>query len=64
MLAGYYVMQGPGVRVDLLVGEEDPNVPRYLNAEVGTSRRELTFMKFDAVTPDAGMFTVPDVCKE
>jgi len=57
-------IQGPGVRVELLVDQENVNVPRYLNAEVGTSRRELIFLKFDAVEPPATFFEVPKVCQE
>ena len=60
----YCVVQGAGVHIEVLVGQEDPNVPRYLNAELGSDRRELTFLKFDAVTPPEAMFTVPNACQE
>lgn len=48
----------------MLVDEEDPNVPRYLNEEVGTNRRELIFLKFDAVTPSATGFDIPKSCQQ
>ena len=52
------------MRVELLVDQDNPNVPRYLNAELGTNRRELTFLKFDAITPPATMFDIPSACQQ
>ena len=57
-------MQGPGVQFEVLVDSEDVNVPRYLNAELGSERRELTFLKFDAITPQQSFFVVPEVCQQ
>ena len=57
-------MQGPGVHIEVLVDQENANVPRYLNAEVGTNRRELIFIKFDAVTPSAMTFDIPKSCQQ
>lgn len=56
--------RGAGVRVELLVAQDAPNVPRYLNGEVGTSRRELIFLTFNAMTPPATDFTIPKACQE
>ena len=52
------------MHVEVLVDQENPNIPRYLNAEVGTNRRELIFLKFDAVAPSANVFTVPKSCQQ
>ena len=60
----HYTMQGPGVQFEVLVDSEDVNVPRYLNAELGSERRELTFLKFDAITPQQSFFVVPEVCQQ
>ena len=52
------------MRIELLVDQDNPNVPCYLNEEFGTSRREATFLKFDAITPPATLFTIPSVCQQ
>ncbi|XP_065893001.1 uncharacterized protein [Dysidea avara] len=55
---------GPGVRFEVLVNAENVNVPRYLNSELGSDRREITFQKFDAIAPQEALFVVPKVCGE
>ena len=57
-------MQGPGVYIEVLVSQDDPNVPRYLNSEVGTDRRELIFLAFDTIAPSGTAFDVPKSCQE
>ena len=60
----HVIWQGPGVRFEVLVNAENVNVPRYLNSELGSDRREVTFQKFDAIAPQEALFVVPKVCGE
>lgn len=57
-------LQGSTVRNELLVEQDNPNVPRYLNNELGTIRRELGFLTFNTTAPPAEMFDVPFECKD
>jgi len=57
-------LQGSTVREELLVEQDRPNVPRYVNNEVGTIRRELGFLTFNTTAPPAEIFEVPFECKE
>ncbi|XP_065893006.1 uncharacterized protein [Dysidea avara] len=55
--------KGSTVRNELLVERENPNVPRYVNNEISTIRRELGFLTFNTTAPPATMFEVPFECK-
>ena len=50
--------------LELLVDKDNPNVPCYLDAELGTTREDTTFLSFDAVEPSAALFNIPKVCPE
>ena len=43
---------------------DDVNVPRYLNVEVGSDRREIIFLAFVTTEPPAADFIVPKECEE
>ena len=50
--------------LELLVAQDNPNIPRYLDAELNTTREETIFLSFDAVEPSAVLFNIPKVCQE
>ena len=57
-------VQESGVLLELLVDQDNPNVPHYLDAELGTTREETIFLSFNAVEPSAVLFNIPEVCQE
>ena len=51
------------MHIELLVNQDNPDVPRYLNDESGAIRTEITFLSFDTVEPPSTVFQVPQVCQ-
>lgn len=41
-----------------------PDVPVYVNAEVGITTRNGLYRDFTASTPPSGMFIIPKECQE
>ena len=48
----------------MFVDPEKPNVPAYVNTEVGITRRNAVYRDFNTATPSADMFAVPKECQQ
>jgi len=57
-------LQGPTLRIEVLVDPSIPNVPRFYNTEVGTIRTEFGFLTFNTTAPPTDMFKIPPACQE
>ena len=57
-----YILQGGGIRSEVMVAVNFPNIPVYLNNNLGTLKREIGFLIYIATTPAEETFVVPKDC--
>lgn len=47
----------------MYVDPDIPNVPRYVNSEVGITLRKADYLDFKTTEPSANMFAIPKECQ-
>ena len=57
-----YILQGGGIRSEVMVAVNFPNIPVYLNNNLGTMKREIGFLIYIATVPAEKTFDVPNDC--
>lgn len=60
----WFLFQGPGIFIDLLVESTSVNIPCFLNASLGSGIRKVFFIDFTATTPPESDFTIPEICQQ
>ena len=57
-----YILQGGGIWSEVMVAVNFPNIPLYLNNNLGTMKREIGFLIYIATVPVERTFDVPKDC--